>query len=122
MADPISEYFAALERLKKRQAKINNDTVAIEAGRVKGSIKKSRPAFTALIQAIDLASAEQLKPKNDQRAKLSAAKQKSDDLRTQLDAGLAREISLLAELYNVKKQLAQLTGGKALPLRKGGSS
>lgn len=37
----------------------------------------------------------------------------------QLDAALARELSLLAELYETKKKLAQLKGENVLPLRKG---
>ncbi|MEK6290834.1 MAG: hypothetical protein V4793_05485 [Paraburkholderia tropica] len=50
MSDAMTDYYAALERLKKRKgARINNDTVAIEAGRKKGSIKKSRPLFAQLI-------------------------------------------------------------------------
>ena len=56
----IDEYYAALERLKANKpiilpkgSAINNDTVAMEAGRKRGSIKKSRHA--ALIEAIELA-------------------------------------------------------------------
>ena len=57
----IDEYYAALERLKANKpiilpkgSAINNDTVAMEAGRKRGSIKKSRHA--ALIEAIELAA------------------------------------------------------------------
>lgn len=57
----INEYYAALERLKAnrptilpKDSAINNDTVALEAGRKRGSIKKSR--HTALIEAIELAA------------------------------------------------------------------
>lgn len=56
----LNEYYAALERLKVNKptvlakgSAINNDTVALEAGRKRGSIKKSRHA--ALIEAIELA-------------------------------------------------------------------
>ena len=57
----LNEYYAALERLKANKpttlpkgSAINNDTVALEAGRKRGSIKKSRHA--ALIEAIEQAA------------------------------------------------------------------
>ena len=49
----LNEYYATLERLKVNKPKgsaINNDMVALEAGRKRGSIKKSRHA--ALVEAI----------------------------------------------------------------------
>ena len=41
----VGKYFEALERLKARNAPINNDAVSLEAGSGRGSIKKSRPAY-----------------------------------------------------------------------------
>jgi ribosomal protein S10 len=48
----IEEYFLALERIKNNKpiriqkgSRINKDTVALEAGRERGSIKKSREQF-----------------------------------------------------------------------------
>ena len=59
----LNDYYAALERLKANKPEvlpkgsaINNDTVAMEAGRKRGSIKKSRHA--ALIEAIEQAAQE----------------------------------------------------------------
>ena len=59
----LNEYYAALERLKANKPEvlpkgsaINNDTVAMEAGRKRGSIKKSRHA--ALVAEIELATQE----------------------------------------------------------------
>ena len=59
----LNEYNAALERLKANKpnilakgSAINNDTVALEAGRKRGSIKKSRHA--ALVEAIEFAAQE----------------------------------------------------------------
>jgi len=59
-------YFEALERLKDNRpinvpkgTKINNDTVSLEAGRKRGSIKKSREVFENLIKAINKAKTEQ---------------------------------------------------------------
>lgn len=115
--EPLADYFQALERLKARRAKINNDVVAIEAGRKKGSIKKSRPVFAELIAAIEAAAAEQTRPRDDQRERLSRVKQAAGELREQLDASLARELSLVAEVFELRKRLAKLTGEKVLPIR-----
>lgn len=64
--NPLDDYFAALERLKKGTSKkvpkgtrITNDAVALEAGRGKGSIKKSRLVFADLIAAIEEAARAQ---------------------------------------------------------------
>ena len=121
---PLDEYFAALERLKKgrptlvsKGMKITNDAVALEAGRGKGSIKKSRPVFADLIHAIDAAAVAQARPKNEQSERANRTKTAAAQCRHELDASLAREISLLYELYDVKKKLARLTGEQVLPLR-----
>lgn len=126
MTQLLADYFDALSRLKTgrpihvpKGTKITNDAVSLEAGRGKGSIKKSRPVFADLIQAIDAAAAEQSKGSNQQKERLDKAKLSADQYRLELEAALAREVSLLYELYEVKKQLAQLTGANALPLRPG---
>lgn len=123
ISEPLAEYFEALERLKKgrpivleKGAKITNDAVSLEAGRKKGSIKKSRDLYRDLIAAIDIAAADQAGPKNEQIERLNKTKQTAGDLREQLDSSLAREISLLAELYETKKKLVRLTGGNVLPI------
>lgn len=123
--EPLAEYFEALERLKKgrtnileKGARITNDAVSLEAGRKKGSIKKSRDLFRDLIAAIDAAAAEQARPKNEQNERLKKVKNTANGLRDQLDAALAREISLLAELYETKMKLAKLTGENVLPIRR----
>ncbi len=124
--NPLFEYFEALERLKKNQpikiqknSKITNDAVSLEAGRAKGSIKKSRPMFAALIEEIDRASEEQFKRSNQDNEKLENAKRLAAQYRLDLDAAHTRELSLLYELYETKKQLARLTGSNVLPLRPG---
>lgn len=127
MSSPLDEYFDALERLKAGQplrvargTRITNDAVALEAGRGKGSIKKSRPMFRALLDAIDHAAAGQTTPALAARHKLEKAKDSANAYREQLEAALAREVSLLRELYALKKELARLTGRKVLPIRGGG--
>src|ERR1700692_80907 len=114
---PYKEYYAALERLKAgrptvvpKGSKISKDAGSVEAGRGKGSIKKSRDVFTDLIGAITLAAAEQSKPAFEQKAKLAKTRGVAEQYRCDLEAALAREVSLLKELYEVRKRLAQLTG------------
>ncbi len=121
---PLEEYFAALERLIKGQpktvpkgSKITNDSVALEAGRGKGSIKKSRAMFADLIQAIDEAATTKAKPGNEQKERLTKAIGKAEQCRRDLESSLAREISLLYELFETRKKLALLTGDKVLPIR-----
>ncbi|MDQ9169230.1 hypothetical protein Q8A64_02275 [Oxalobacteraceae bacterium R-40] len=122
--DPLRVYFEALERLKRGQpnivprgTKITNDAVSLEAGRKKGSIKKSREQFADLIAAISAAAADQVRPQMEQAEKMSKARQAAGNLRGQLDAALERELSLLVELYEMKKKLAKLTGENVLPIR-----
>ena len=126
MSDTMQEYFNALDRLRKgrptvvpKGSNINNDNVALEAGRGKGSIKKSRDVFADLIKAIDEAAVEQSKPVNEHKVRLSKANSTAEQLRTQLEAALGREMSLLYELYETKKELSRLAGGSVLPIRGG---
>ena len=117
MSNAMTDYYAALERLKKRKgARINNDTVAIEAGRKKGSIKKSRPQFAELIEAIDAANAVAERPQLELVERLNRAKGDVKDLQTQLDESLARELALLRHVFSLRKELTALRGGSILPL------
>ena len=123
---PLFEYFEALERLKsncpirvRKGTKITKDSVSLEAGRQKGSIKKSRDIFKDLIFEIESASRDQNNNSKKDFEKLAKARLTSDQYRSELEAALAREISLLYEIYELKKQLAQLTGSNVSPLRKG---
>ena len=117
MSKAIDEYFAALSRLKQRKARINNDTVALEAGRRKGSIKKSRPQFAKLIEAIDESNQELNSSKNEAVERLARTKEAGKSLQSRLDAGLARELSLLLEVYDLRKELASLRQGRVVPIR-----
>ena len=118
MSEAMIDYFAALERLSKRKgARINNDTVAVEAGRKKGSIKKSRPQFAELIEAIDAANTASERPKLEVTDRLERAKGDAKHLRAQLDESLARELSLLRQVFSLRKELTLLRGGTILPLQ-----
>jgi hypothetical protein len=117
MSESLAVYFEALERLKRRKGKINNDTVAIEAGRKKGSIKKSRPQHATLIGAIDTANQEARRPQTDVSNRLQQAKDDSKELRRQLDAAYARELSLAREVMELRRELKDLRGGSVIPIR-----
>lgn len=125
MADqPLDDYFAALGRLLNgasrivpKGSKITKDAVALEAGRGKGSIKKSRLVFAELIEAIDEAARTQAAPERERQGRLLKAKTLAEDYRAKWEAALARELCLLRELADLKKKLAQLTGANVLPIR-----
>mgnify|MGYP001390844313 CR=1 FL=1 len=122
---PLDDYFAALQRLAlgkpkivKKGIRITNDAVALEAGRGKGSIKKSRAMFAELILAIDAAAKDQNDPKIQSKIKLERAKSEVDFYRKALEAALGREVSLVKELYEVKQKLRRVSGGVVVPLRR----
>jgi hypothetical protein len=103
----VDQYIAALERLVARGAPINNDAVAIEAGKGRGSIKKSRPAHEELIKKIDAAI---LKQEEDKLATdpLPGLNRDIEKLTRRLDESLEREVALLNELYYLRAQVKQL--------------
>lgn len=114
MSNALLDYFLALERLQNghpvnvpKNSKITNDNVSLEAGRKKGTIKKSRPIFKLLIDAIDAASATHNLPLDLNKATLNAAKADAARYRTLWEEALSREVSLINELWRVQKQLTQ---------------
>ncbi len=109
----VDKYFEALERLKNRMEPINNDAVAKEAGSGKGSIKKSRPGYAALVAAIEQAALEQkqVKVATDPIPQL---RQQLATMQQRLDSALEREICLLDELYHLREENSQLKTGKLL--------
>lgn len=121
----LGEYTEALERLKtgspirvSKGTPINNDSVSLEAGRHRGSIKRSRPAFAELLAAIDQAAAANPPSlRQAQAGRIGRARRAADDFRSRWEAALERELALLLELYELKRQLSQLSGANVLPLR-----
>lgn len=131
MSDILKDYFEALERLKNgkpinvpKGTKITNDSVSLEAGRKKGTIKKSRPVFSELINAINAASATDLKPNDEMRIRLDQAKAEAAKYRTLWEEALAREVSLVKELWDAreawKREREAMECGKVTPIRKPG--
>lgn len=120
-----ADYYEALDRLKSGRPKIvpkgtriSKDAVSLEAGRKKGTIKKSRAIFAPLIAAIDAAALEQTIPEKTQAQVVDKEKRKVKDLRGELDDALGREHSLLMELYEVRVKLNKATGENVLPIRR----
>lgn len=108
----MQDYWGALERLKKgvpvrlpKGTLINKDTVALEAGRKRGSIKKSRNSFSALIAAIDSAAqvmtAAPVAPKDI----LRRAKAEKHNYRELYHQALNRELMLIERLAQLEKEL-----------------
>ncbi|SOZ16390.1 hypothetical protein [Cupriavidus taiwanensis] len=124
MSSALTDYFLALERLKKGQpqvvpkgTKITNDAVSLEAGRGKGTIKKSRAIFADLIKAIEEAAAERPDPQTALKGRLEASRGAAEKYRRLWEEALAREASLLMELYEAKRTIATLTAGAVFPIR-----
>lgn len=125
MSQSLTDYFDALNRLVTdapqvvpKGTKITNDAVALEAGRGKGSIKKSRPIFADLIVAIDCAAEAQIKARNPEKERMAKLKDSAEDYRSKWEAAIAREVCLLQEVYELKKQIQKLTGANVLPIRR----
>ncbi|HFQ9247449.1 hypothetical protein D3C71_284550 [compost metagenome] len=121
----VDDYRAALQRLiagkptniSKGYA-INNDTVALEAGRKRGTIKKSRPEHAQLIEEIQAAatSNEIIKPTHQQiafkqRAQKQAIKDKLEVLKNDYELALTKIVSLEHENHTLKTQIKELTEG-----------
>lgn len=111
----LNDYYAALERLKANKpiilpkgSAINNDTVALEAGRKRGSIKKSRHA--ALVQAIELAAQQAgqnvLSPTQrieQAKNRTKAAKSDYEQLQEDYEKLLEKCNSLLMENFELRQ-------------------
>lgn len=129
MPDILKDYFEALERLKRgkpvnvpKGTKLTNDSVSLEAGRKKGTIKKSRPVFSDLIEAIDAAATAEGKPQDEMRERLEQAKAEAAKYRALWEEALAREVSLVKELWDAReawaKEREEMARGKVTPIRK----
>lgn len=108
----ISEYEEALERLINNKpinvpkgSKINKDTVALEAGRKRGSIKKIRDIFVDLIQKIEDSANERKFPKKEYEQKILKWKNKANEYRDLYEEVLNRELMLIERLKNLEIEL-----------------
>lgn len=108
----IDDYFEALARLKSnspiripKDSKISNDNVSLEAGRKKGTIKKSRPIFDELITAIN-----KTKKKDDAliieaQTKLNKYKKELQQYKFFYEESINRELMYLEKIDKLEKTL-----------------
>ena len=111
----LNDYYAALERLKANKPEvlpkgsaINNDTVALEAGRKRGSIKKSRHAalIVAIEQAAQLVGQNILSPTQrveKAKSKTKAVKTDYEKLQEDYERLLEKANSLLLENFELRQ-------------------
>jgi uncharacterized protein involved in exopolysaccharide biosynthesis len=117
MTPTVKEYFSALERLKQNNpervekgSQINKDTVALEAGRKRGSIR-NRPGFSGLIEAIGQASSEQSLAASPKRAPHNPHQTAQvESLKRDLDIARSRYMSLLYLNLEMAKTIRKLGG------------
>jgi polyhydroxyalkanoate synthesis regulator phasin len=114
------DYYNALERLRtnkpavlsKGSYKINQDTVALEAGRKRGTIKPSRIQFENLIDEIlkvgDVYNNKDLDKLNKAKALADRYKAERDEFRENYYAALNREMMLVRRVSDLEKQVNQL--------------
>ena len=107
-----ADYLAALNRLVAgnpvRQPKgspINKDTVALEAGRSRGSIKKSRLAHKELIQKIAEAALAAKVNKPSNKTLLAEARSKASHYRNLYHSMLAKELMYIEQLAEYEQRL-----------------
>lgn len=97
----LEDYYCALDRLVKGcpqnvpiGSKINRDTVALEAGRKRGSIKRSRETFAGLISDIELAARNSIPRDKTLAEKLKSTKLELKELKLRYLESLNREVML----------------------------
>lgn len=115
----LQDYFEALDRLVAgcpkivaKGTRITNDSVSIEAGRGKGSIKKSRLVFSDLIEAIRVVAENQFQGKNEIQEKIDKAKKQTLSYKKMYEESIGRELSLIYEIDELKQTIRQLTNNK----------
>ena len=112
MNETLQDYFAPLDRLKSnnpinvpKNSKINKDIVALEAGRKRGSIKRSREMFLELIEAINIASNENNAHYDKLTSKISKLKSSTQNYKELYEKAINREIMYLERINELEKLL-----------------
>jgi len=111
----IGDYRAALSRLIEnrpvrvpRSTKISNDAVSLEAGRKRGTIKRSRNEFIDLIDAIQAAAKQQRSAKSSSKDKIEKLKLEKAKYRKLYKESLGRELMLIDRLAELEKRLEKV--------------
>ncbi len=108
----INECMEALERLKQNKpliiqkgSRINLDTVALEAGKNRSSIRKDRyPELYAIIQE---AEQNDLTPRQQDAVKLEKIKFERDRYKKLYEEAIGRELMLVDRLSELEKKNKQ---------------
>lgn len=105
--EKLGKYYKALNRLIQNNpnivskgTRISYDSVSLEAGMSKGCIKKSRPGFSELIEAIDKHKPNAKSALNNQNKKINL---EISELKKRLNNSLIREINLISEIHELRK-------------------
>lgn len=108
----LQDYWDALARIKlgkttriPQGSPINNDTVALEAGRKRGAIKKSRKNYKELIMAIDEAAQSIISPYTAIENKVKREQEKVQNYRELYHQALNRELMLVERLAQLENEL-----------------
>jgi DNA-directed RNA polymerase beta' subunit len=88
-----------------KNSKINNDTVALEAGRKRGSIKKSREIFTELIDAIEKATQKNNAEYEKLESKFLKLKETTKKYKEMYEKAINRELMYLEQINELEKLL-----------------
>ena len=117
----LEEYYEALNRLINnnpvnvpKDTKINKDTVALEAGRKRGSIKKSREVFSELIEAIEKASEEKSKSTSQHIEQITKIKDKINNFKHSYEEALNRELMYIERINELEKALKNISSNKMI--------
>ncbi|MCY1534120.1 hypothetical protein D9M68_694790 [compost metagenome] len=102
-----------------RESKINNDSVALEAGRKRGSIKKSRGEFLPLIreirEAAKIAAQDRPANKHDEAIeKVDLLKHELSQLKQEHEILLVKYLSLLHYNHQLQQENKRLGGSENL--------
>lgn len=114
MPDILQDYREALERLRKgrpinvpKGTRITKDSVSLEAGRKKGTIKRGRPIFADLITEIEAATGEQSRPVDAQKVRIEELRAEVMRYRMLWEEALTREVSLVKQLWDERQEWAK---------------
>ena len=117
----MQDYWDALGRLKAgkpvrlpKGSPINKDSVALEAGRGRGSIKRSRESFLSLISAIENAANADESPTEPDI--LRRYKEAADEYKDMYHRALNRELMLVERVARLEKELARFSN--IVPIKK----
>lgn len=108
----IDDYYDALQRLIDNKplnipkgSKINNDTVALEACRKRGSIKKSREGFEQLINDILNSEAKRTQGTRKLQDKLEQTKIDKINIESLYNESLNRELMYLETISELEEEI-----------------